>query len=163
MRCAVPSKKAAKNSRADERPLVGAVFNHGETTMKFLCLVYFGPDAFAGVTPEEMRRIDDATIEQDNKLRQSGHLLFASPLADAATGVSIDRRRLKMAVVDGPYAEAKEVVGGFLLLEARDMEEAVSLFDDDAIGAYSRVEIRPVIEDHRHSETGEARPDFRLS
>ncbi|KRA42562.1 YciI family protein [Devosia sp. Root635] len=130
--------------------------------MKFLCLAYFGPDAFAGYTPEQMRAVDDATIAHDHKLRQSGHLLFASPLADVASGTTIDRRRLKLSLVDGPYAETKEVVGGFILVEARDMAEAVSLFDDDPIAAHCRLEIRPLIEDHRHSETGEARPEFRL-
>ncbi|HWU19146.1 MAG TPA: YciI family protein [Devosia sp.] len=130
--------------------------------MKFLCLVYFEPDAFAGLSPEEMKRIDDATIEHDHKLRDAGHLLIASPLDTAEEAVNIDRRqRMKMSVVDGPYAEAKEVIGGFLLLEARDMTEAVTLFDDDPIAAYSRLVIRPLMEAHRHSETGQARPDFR--
>ena len=128
--------------------------------MKFLCLAYFGPDAFAGYTPEQMRAVDDATIEHDHKLRRSGHLLIASPLAEAETEVSIDRRRLKMSLVDGPYAETKEVVGGFLLVEAPDMAAAVALFDDDPIAAYGRLQIRPLMEDHRHSETGQGRPEF---
>ena len=128
--------------------------------MKFLCLVYFEPDAFADLGPDDMRRIDDATIEHDHKLRSAGHLLIASPLAETEE-VSIDRRqRMKMSVVDGPYAEAKEVIGGFLLIEAKDMAEAVALFDDDPIAAHSRVVIRPLMEAHRHSETGQARPDF---
>jgi hypothetical protein len=131
--------------------------------MKFLCLAYFGPDAFAGLTPDQMQAVDDATIEHDHKLRQSGHLLFASPLADPASGTTIDRRRLSASVTDGPFAESKEVVGGFILVEARDLEEAVSLFDDDPIAAHCRLEIRPVNEDHRHSESGEARPEFRLA
>ena len=129
--------------------------------MKFLCLVHFAPDAFAGITTEEMRRLDNATIEHDHKLRRSGHLLIASPLAEAETEVSIDRRRLKMSVVDGPYAETKEVVGGFLLVEAPDMAAAVALFDDDPIAAYGRLQIRPLMEDHRHSETGQGRPEFQ--
>ena len=129
--------------------------------MKFLCLVHFAPDAFAGITTEEMRRLDNATIEHDHKLRRSGHLLIASPLAEAETEVSIDRRRLKMSLVDGPYAETKEVVGGFLLVEAPDMAAAVALFDDDPIAAYGRLQIRPLMEDHRHSETGQSRPEFQ--
>ncbi len=129
--------------------------------MKFLCLVHFAAGAFDGVTPEEFTRLDDATIEHDHKLRRSGHLLIASPLQEPDTATSIDRRqRMKMGLVDGPFAEGKEVVGGFLLIEARDMEEAVSLFDDDPITAYGRLEIRPLMKDHRHSKTGEARPDF---
>ena len=131
--------------------------------MKFLCLVHFAPGAFAGITPEEMQRLDNATIEHDHKLRRSGHLLIASPLAEAETEVSIDRRRLKMSVVDGPYAETKEVVGGFLLVEAPDMAAAVALFDDDPIAAYGRLQIRPLMDDHRHSETGQGRPEFRAT
>ncbi|SEQ38736.1 Uncharacterized conserved protein [Devosia sp. YR412] len=129
--------------------------------MKFLCLVHFAPGAFDGFAPEDGRRLDDATIEHDHKLRQSGHLLIASPLTDPDEAVSIDRRtRLSVAATDGPFAEANEVIGGFILVEARDMAEARSLFDDDPIAAYGRLEIRPLMQAHRHSETGEARPDF---
>jgi len=129
--------------------------------MKFLCLFHFAPDAFAGVTPDEMRRLDDATIEHDHKLRRSGHLLLASPLADVSTEENIDRRRpVRLAETDGPYAEAKEVVGGVVLLEARDMAEAKALFADDPIAAYCRIQIRPLRDDDRHSKTGEGRPEF---
>lgn len=129
--------------------------------MKFLCLFHFAPDAFAGVTPEEMRRLDDATIEHDHKLLRSGHLLLASPLADVSTEENIDRRRpVRLAETDGPYAEAKEVVGGVVLLEARDMAEAKALFADDPIAAYCRIQIRPLRDDDRHSKTGEGRPEF---
>ncbi|KKB77986.1 hypothetical protein VW35_12750 [Devosia soli] len=130
--------------------------------MKFLCLFHFAPDAFAEVTPEEMRRLEDATIEHDYKLRESGHLLIASPLEAASTEKVIDRRRhLKVQQTDGPFAEAKEVVGGVVLVEARNMDEALGLFADDPIAAYARIQIRPLREDHRHSETGQARPEFR--
>ena len=130
--------------------------------MKFLCLVHFAPGAFDGITPEEQRRIDDATIEDDRRLRESGHLLIASPLTEPEEGVIIDRRRLRMETTDGPFAEAKEVIGGFLLIEAANMDEAVALFADDPIAAYGRLEIRPLNESSRHSKTGEARPEFRL-
>ncbi|HEY8576250.1 MAG TPA: YciI family protein [Devosia sp.] len=128
--------------------------------MKFLCLFHFTPDAFDGVTPEEMRRIDDATIEHDHKLRTSGHLLLASPLEDVSTEVTIDRRPVRLSTVDGPFAETKEVVGGVVLVEARDAHEARALFDDDPIAPFCRIQIRPLRETHRHSVTGEARPDF---
>ena len=131
--------------------------------MKFLCLVYFEPNAFDGMTAEEQRQLDDRTIEDDRRLRDLGHLLIASPLADASTAVTIDRRqRLSLSTIDGPFAESKEVIGGFLLLEARDMAEVVSLLDDDPIAAYGRLEIRPLLETHRHSETGQGRPQFQL-
>jgi len=129
--------------------------------MKFLCLVYFRPDAFAGLSAEEMTRVDDATIEHDHKLRAGGNLLIASPLQGLETQVVIDRRvRLKKDVIDGPFAESKEVLGGFQLVEASDMASVVALFDDDPISDYARLEIRPLMEDHRHSQTGQARPEF---
>ncbi len=130
--------------------------------MKFLCLVYFAPNAFDGITPQEQKQLDDKTIEDDQRLRASGHLLIASPLADASTAVTIDRRqRVSLSTLDGPFAETKEVVGGFLLVEARDMAEAISLFEYDPIAAYGRLEIRPLMETHRHSETGQGRPEFK--
>ena len=131
--------------------------------MKFLCLFHFAPDAFAGVSPQEMQRIDNATIEHDQKLRAGGHLLLASPLADVSTEIIIDRRRpVRLAETDGPFAEAKEVVGGVVLIEAMDMDEAQSLFADDPIAAYCRIQIRPLRDNDRHSETGEGRPEFKL-
>jgi hypothetical protein len=159
------SKKSEKSSRLAVQPLVGIVSNpSGDSIMKFLCLVYFSPNAFNDTTPEEMRRLDDATIEHDRKLRANGHLLIASPLAGQETEVTIDRRvRLSMEATDGPFAEAKEVVGGFLLIEAQDMEEALSLFADDPIAAYARLQIRPLMEAHRHSQTGDSRPDFEIA
>jgi hypothetical protein len=130
--------------------------------MKFLCLVHFAPNAFAGLSAEDMRRTNDATIEHDRKLRAGGHLLIASPLQGPETAEIIDRRvRMRMDAIDGPFAEGKEVIGGFLLIEARHMAEAKALFDDDPISAHGRLEIRPLMQDHRHSETGEARPDFQ--
>ena len=130
--------------------------------MKFLCLFYFAPDAFAGVSPEEKRRLDDATIEHDQKLRAGGHLLIASPLADISTEQVIDRRRpVRLAETDGPYAEAKEVVGGVELIEAKDMDEAKSLFADDPIAAHCSIHIRALHDSDRHSTTGEPRPEFK--
>lgn len=130
--------------------------------MKFLCLVHFAPDAFDGMTPEEQRRLDEATIEHDHQLRAGGHLLIASPLTDMEDGVSIGRQRLaKLSATDGPYTEAKEIIGGFLLIEADNMEAVLALLEDDPIKAYGRVEIRPLMEDHRHSQTGEGRPGFQ--
>ena len=130
--------------------------------MKFLCLFHFADDAFAGLTPEEMRRLDDATIEHDRKLRASGHLLIASPLDHVSTEEIIDRRRaVRMEEVDGPFAEAKEVVGGVVIVEARDMAEAKALFADDPIAAHCRIQIRPLKETDKHSQTGEGRPEFQ--
>ena len=112
--------------------------------MKFLCLFNFAPNAFDGVTPEEMRRLDDATIEHDQKLRRSGHLLLASPLEDVATERVIDRRRhLKVAQTDGPFAETKEVIVGFDILECADLDEAIAVVAAHPMAYQGRIELRP--------------------
>jgi len=130
--------------------------------MKFLCLVHFEPDAFAGFTPEDGRRLTDATILHDHELREAGHLLFASPLAAAETEVSLKRRnRVDIDRIDGPFAESREVVGGFILIEADDMDQAISLLAESPIAPFARLQIRPLKEDDRHSETGAARPALK--
>jgi hypothetical protein len=129
--------------------------------MRFMALVYFEPGAMDGMSPEELRQLDDATIGHDLKLRDSGHLIFASPLADISTARSLRSEDGELVLTDGPFGESKEVVGGFLLLEAESVDALTPLFADDPILRYGRMEIRPLVV-HEHSQTGEGRPDFRL-
>lgn len=129
--------------------------------MQFMALVYFEPGAMDHLTEEDFRRLDDATIAHDHKLRRSGNLIFASPLAAAETARSLRRVDGELVMLDGPYSEAKEVVGGFLLLEGQSVEALMPLFEDDPILRYGRMEMRPLVV-HTHSETGEGRPAFAL-
>jgi hypothetical protein len=130
--------------------------------MRFMALVYFEPGAMDHLSLEDFRRLDDATIAHDRKLRDSGHLIFASPLAGVETARSLRDVNGELIATDGPYSESKEVVGGFLLLEAESLDALTPLFEDDPILRYGRMEIRPLVV-HSHSETGEGRPDFALS
>jgi hypothetical protein len=155
------AKNIAENSRSPRREVVAVMFNPWRTTMKFLCLVYFAPDSFDNITPDEQRRLDDATIEHDNALRASGNLLLAGPLTDQA--IVMERRRVTVDVTDGPYAETKEVVGGFMLMEAESIEAVQALLADDPINAYGRTVIRPVRDGDLHSQTGQGRPDFQVA
>lgn len=129
--------------------------------MKFMALVYIDPGAMDGMTESDFRALDDATIAHDHKLRRSGHLLFASPLAGPETAHVLRFTDGSLIATDGPYAEAKEVVGGFLLLEADSVEALLPLFEDDPILQYGRMEIRPLVVD-THSQTGEGRPELQL-
>jgi hypothetical protein len=129
--------------------------------MRFVALFYAEPGSMDGMTAEDFRLLDDATIEHDYKLRASGNLLFASPLAGAETARVLRYRDGSLIATDGPYSETKEVVGGFLLLEAETMEAVVRLFEDAPILKYGRMEVRPLVE-HLHSQTGRARPDLEV-
>jgi hypothetical protein len=130
--------------------------------MRFMALVYFEPGSMAHLSAEDFRQLDDDTIAHDHKLRESGHLIFASPLAGLETARSLRNVDGELVALDGPYAESKEVVGGFLLLEAESIEALMPLFEDDPILKYGRMEIRPLVV-HTHSQTGEGRPDFAIA
>jgi hypothetical protein len=129
--------------------------------MRFMALVYFEPGSMDHLTADDFRQLDDDTIAHDHKLRNSGHLIFASPLAGVETARSLRFQNGDLIAIDGPYAESKEVVGGFLLLEAESMDQLMPLFEDDPILKYGRMEIRPLVV-HTHSESGAERPDFAL-
>jgi hypothetical protein len=129
--------------------------------MRFMALVYFEPGSMDHLTAEDFRQLDDDTIAHDHKLRQSGHLIFASPLAGLETARSLRNVEGELISLDGPYSESKEVVGGFLLLEGKSIEELTPLFADDPILKYGRMEIRPLVV-HTHSQTGEGRPELAL-
>lgn len=129
--------------------------------MRFMALVYFEPGSMDHLTAEDFRQLDDATIEHDHTLRESGHLIFASPLAGLETARSLRNVDGQVISTDGPYAESKEVVGGFLLLEAESLDALTPLFADDPILKHGRMEIRPLVV-HEHSETGQGRPDLSL-
>jgi hypothetical protein len=92
-----------------------------------MCLIYFDETSFAGFTEEDNRRLTDATIEEDNDLRRRGKLILGQPLAAPETAVNVRVRNGKVRRTDGPFVETKEWLGGFVLIEAEDMEEAVAI------------------------------------
>jgi len=126
--------------------------------MKFMCLVYFEPGAFDGATGAELTKLTDDTIVEDNEMRRLGQLILGQPLQGPETAVTVRGGRQARRTTDGPFLETKEWLGGFTLIEAKDMAEAVALTRDSAIMKYASIEIRPTLE-QTHSETGEARPE----
>jgi len=125
--------------------------------MKFMCLVHFEPADFEGITEEEGRRLTDLTIEQDHDLRRRGKLIFARPLDEPQRAVTVRVRKRKVRRSDGPFSEAKEWVGGFLIIEAADMDDAVAIAAECEIAKYGAIEVRALIE-QTHSLTGASRP-----
>ena len=127
---------------------------------KFMCLVWFDDTSFAGMTEDEGRALTDATIEEDRQLREEGRLLVAQPLQGPETSVNVTTRTGRMTRTDGPYGESKEWLGGFTLILAEDIEDAVRIAAMGEIPKRARIEIRPTLE-QVHSITGEGRPAAR--
>lgn len=129
--------------------------------MKFMCLVYFEPGAFDGATEAELTKLTDETIIEDNELRRLGKLILGQPLRGPETAVTVRGGKRGVSTTEGPFLETKEWLGGFTLIEAADMAEAIALTRDSAIMKYASVEIHPTLE-QMHSETGAARPEPKL-
>ena len=129
--------------------------------MKFMCLVYFEPGAFEGATEAELTKLTDDTIVEDNALRRMGQLILAQPLQGPETAVTVRGGKRRLGKTDGPFLETKEWLGGFTLIEAKDMAEAIALTETSAIMKYASIEIRPTLE-QTHSVTGEGRPEAKL-
>jgi len=111
--------------------------------MKFVCLGYIDPTKFAEVSQEEGHRMMQECFAYDDELRRGGHFLGGEALDAANTAVTLRMRDGKVAVTDGPYAETKEMLGGILLLEARDLNEAIALISKHPGVKMGPFEIRP--------------------
>ena len=125
--------------------------------MKYACLVYIDDQIMGKLTREEDAKLTNATIEADWDLRRRGQLILGQPLQPPPSAVTIRRRNGRIARTDGPFAETKEFLGGFYLIEARDMPEAIRIVEEDPMAEMGSIEIRPFLE-QTHSVTGEGRP-----
>jgi hypothetical protein len=111
--------------------------------MKYMMLVYLDEQALS----EEEREhcyVESAQLAQD--LNSSGQYLDASPLHPVATATSVRVRDGKRVVTDGPFAETREQLGGYYLIEARDLDEALGIAERIPPVRFGTVEIRPVME-----------------
>ncbi|MDR3470886.1 MAG: YciI family protein [Devosia sp.] len=113
--------------------------------MKFACLVYIDPAVMGALSKEEDTKLTDDSIDNDKDLARRGHLMMAHALQSTATAVTIRVRNGKMSATDGPFAETKEQLGGFMLIEARDMDEAIEIITATPMAKVASMEIRPFL------------------
>lgn len=105
--------------------------------MKYLCLVYGEEEQIAAMNDHECLAVDAA-------LRASGHCVASEALQPVATAATVRIRNGRMLVSDGPFAETKEALAGFYLIEARDLNEAVQLAAKIPPAQVGCIEVRPI-------------------
>jgi hypothetical protein len=110
--------------------------------MKYACLVYVDPVEFARVPPAEKEALDRDSIAYDEELTRRGRYLAASALQAVSTARTIRVRGGKTLATDGPFAETKEVLCGFIWIEAEDMAEAVRVAEGVPMARYGSIEVR---------------------
>ena len=112
--------------------------------MKFMLLVYTDPTLLDEMSPVEFDHSMKRCLDHADDLRQEGQLLDSQMLEPPATARSVRRRGGKTTAVDGPFAEAKEVLAGFNLIEADSIEEAVRMAEEFPWIGTGCIEVRPV-------------------
>jgi hypothetical protein len=105
--------------------------------MKYLCLVYLEQEKLHAVPDRECMAYGDG-------LRQNGGLLAAEALQPIDTATTVRVRNGRLSVTDGPFAETKEQLAGFYLIEARDLNEAIQTAAKIPPAREGSVEVRPV-------------------
>jgi hypothetical protein len=111
--------------------------------MRYMLLVYLDEQALSE-SEREHCYVESARLAQE--LTSSGHYLAASPLHPTSTATSVRVRDGKALVTDGPFAETREQLGGYFLITARDLDEALGIAARIPIARMGTIEIRPVLE-----------------
>ena len=112
--------------------------------MKYICLGYIEPGKFEDMSESERNNMLDECFTYDDDLRKNGHFAAGEALQPASTATTLYWKNGKIAVVDGPYAETKEQLGGILVLEARDLNHAIQIMSQHPGVKCGPFEIRPV-------------------
>lgn len=114
--------------------------------MKYLCLVYFEGEIWTTISQKESDAITEESLTYDDELIKSGHLIAAEALDSVHTATTVRVRNGKVSSTDGPFAETKEVLGGFVLINARDLDEAIQIASKIPLARWGSIEVRPVLE-----------------
>ena len=112
--------------------------------MKFLVLIYNEPALLDALPPSEFDTTMRGCFDKADQLKKDGKLLESRMLQAPSTAKSIRVRNGRQSTLDGPFAETKEVLGGFNLIEAEDMDEALRIAEQFPWSETGCVEVRPL-------------------
>lgn len=111
--------------------------------MRYLCLIYHDEKQLAAMPEAEMSALNARHLAFNEEILESGHFVEAEALQPAAAATCLRVRHGKVVLTDGPYMETKEMVAGFYLIEARDLNEAIQVASKLPSAPLGTVEVRP--------------------
>jgi hypothetical protein len=114
--------------------------------MRFIHLVHFDPAILDTMPLLEKQDVDRRALAKNAELEASGKLVLAEAIQGGDSAVLVRVRNGKVSVTDGPYIETKEQMAGFVLIEARDMAEAVAIAGEDPLAPIGTIEVRGIYE-----------------
>ena len=120
--------------------------------MKYMLLTYMNEKAWLALSAEEQKRLMDACGPHVEKLKGTGKLLAGGPLHPTSTATTVRVQNHKRILVDGPFAETREQLGGYTIIDAKDLDEALAIASGfmstelpDAM-QLACIEVRPIVE-----------------
>jgi len=120
--------------------------HEGAHAMKFLLMIFHDEGTLDALPKEEMQTLVDSALDYTEEIQQSGHYIVSNALQRARSARTIRVRGGKATITDGPFIETKEQIGGFFLIEAKDMDEACAVAKRFPPARIGTIEVRPVQE-----------------
>jgi hypothetical protein len=117
--------------------------------MKFLCLAYEEERVLNALTEAEWTSLRRETLNYVDGLRSSGRLIDAHPLQSASRASTVRVRNGRSSITDGPFAETKEQLGGYFLIDVPDMQEALRVAQHWPSARLGAIEVRPIEDELR--------------
>jgi hypothetical protein len=114
--------------------------------MKYMLMIHSEERAWAGMTEAERKQMVGEYMQLSENLKATGKWLSGAPLQPTSTATSVRTRDGKRLVTDGPFAETREQLGGYYLVDARDLDEAISIAARIPGARYGTIEVRPLAE-----------------
>jgi len=112
--------------------------------MKYLCLAYEEESKLNALNKSEWSALRSETLSYVDELQKSGYLIAAEPLQSVRNAATVRVRSGKVSITDGPFAETKETLGGFFLINARDLNEAIQVAAKWPSARLGSIEVRPI-------------------
>jgi hypothetical protein len=113
--------------------------------MKYLCLIYNDESFWTTQTPEELKKLNSEYGAFTQSVKASGHYLGGEALQPTPSASTVRVRNGKISTTDGPFAETKEQLGGFYLIEATDLNDAIQVAARIPGARTGSIEVRPIM------------------
>jgi hypothetical protein len=117
--------------------------------VKYLCLAYEAEEKLNALSASEWDSLRRETLAYVEELRKNGHLVATHALQSVRTAATVRVRGGRLSVTDGPFAETREQLGGFFLIEAMDLNEAIQVASRWPSARLGSIEVRPIEEELR--------------
>jgi hypothetical protein len=114
--------------------------------MKYLCLIYFDETIWQRLPTSQAEEVKREYYAFTDRIKQSGHYLGGNPLQPTHTATTVRVRSGKISTTDGPFAETKEQLAGYYLIEAKDLDDAMRVASGIPGARFGCVEVRPILE-----------------